>query len=160
MLLTNSFFLICKQLIANHGYKMPIMIWKILRALSVIKNFYSIPFNFVGKVLFAFFIFYNNFNLISKKIFILFILLIFSKYFNLTLSIDNIQIINKKLLLRSNFDISEIQISPIKIICVQFSEKKTSGMGFSRKKINWVLKGFKLKKKNFYILQKYGKKWW
>ena len=51
----------------------------------------------------------------------------------------------KKLILKLNFDVSDVQI-PIEIVCLQFSKEKFSAIGFSRRKINWVFKGFKLKK--------------
>ena len=48
----------------------------------------------------------------------------FSKRFNIVISI-NIQNINKKKkILRSNFDVSDIQTLSIEIVCLQFSKEK------------------------------------
>ena len=49
----------------------------------------------------------------------------FHKYFNIVISINNIQIINKKKwILRSNYDVNDIQTPLIEIFCLQLSKKK------------------------------------
>ena len=75
---------------------------------------------------FIFFIFYNNFNLVSKKSFFcsIYVSNVFQTFQSCHFDRQHLNYKRKKLILRSNFDNSDIKILPIEIVYLQFSKER------------------------------------